>query len=104
MSVGNKDKAERYSVIVRWRDLYDKEHELKIKYNVDKADGFYYQTHVVNDDTSFVISKFDGEKWRMVNVLSEDKRLSIKEDELADRLGDLYNKLNDILIVLKDQE
>lgn len=107
MSIDNEDRADEYPLIIKWRDLYGQRHKLKIKYNVDKADGFYYHTCQIDDDTSFVISKFDGDKWRLANVLSGDKKLKIKEEELADKLGelgDLYNKLGELLRDLSNQE
>lgn len=107
MSIGRQNKSDEYPLVIRWRDLYDKEHELKVKYNVDKADGFYFQTYQVSDGSSFVISKFDGDRWILANTLKKDETLMINEDELANKLGELgelYNKLDELLTILKGQK
>lgn len=44
------------------------EYSIEIIGNVDKIDGFYYYTFKFDDNHFITISKYDDEKWQIVNM------------------------------------
>lgn len=48
------------------------EYEVEVTGNVDKIEGFIYYTLKFDEENSILISKYDGEKWRMVNMKDND--------------------------------
>jgi hypothetical protein len=47
-------------------------YEVEVTGNVDKIEGFIYYTLKFDEENSILISKYDGEKWRMVNMKDND--------------------------------
>ncbi len=43
-------------------------YEIEVLGNVDKIDGFIYYTFKFDEDNFIVISKFDGEEWKIANM------------------------------------
>lgn len=48
------------------------EYEVEVTGNVDKIEGFIYYSLKFDEENSILISKYDGEKWRMVNMKDND--------------------------------
>lgn len=44
------------------------EYSIEVTGNVDKIEGFIYYTFKFDEENSILITKYDGEKWRMVNM------------------------------------
>lgn len=63
----------------------DKEYNIEVTGNVDKIEGFIYYTLKFDEENSILISKYDGEKWRMVNM--KDNNF------FAQKLGEIIDKL-----------
>lgn len=63
----------------------DKEYNIEVTGNVDKIEGFIYYTLKFDEENSILISKYDGEKWRMVNMKNNDF--------FAQKLGEIIDNL-----------
>ena len=63
----------------------DKEYNIEVTGNIDKIEGFIYYTLKFDEENSILISKYDGEKWRMVNM--KDNNF------FAQKLGEIIDKL-----------
>lgn len=57
------------------------EYEVEVTGNADKIEGFIYYSLKFDEENSILISKYDGEKWRMVNMKDNDF--------FAQKLGDI---------------
>ncbi len=60
-------------------------HEIKVYGNVDKTTDFHYYTFALNDENMIVLSKFDGDEWRVANAIR-------RNNDLAGLLGKLVDK------------
>ncbi|HCR76513.1 MAG TPA: hypothetical protein DIW37_08950 [Chryseobacterium sp.] len=53
-------------------------YKVEITGNVDKSDGFIYYTFKFDEESFIVISKFDGDQWKIANMTN---------DSIAEKLG-----------------
>lgn len=61
------------------------EYSVEVTGNVDKTDGFIYYTFEFDGEHSVTISKFDGEKWKMVHMTDQHffaEKLGVLLDEM----------------------
>lgn len=58
------------------------EYEIQITGNIDKSTDFTYYTFYFDKNSFIVISKFDGEKWKIANMSS---------DQIAEKLGNVID-------------
>ncbi|MEL1244802.1 hypothetical protein AAEO56_11060 [Flavobacterium sp. DGU11] len=62
-------------------------HEIKVYGNVDKSDDMIYYTFALNDENMIVLSKFDGDEWRIANTIR-------KNNDIAKLLGKIIDNNN----------
>jgi len=62
----------------------DTEYKIEVVGNVDKIEGFIYYTFKLDKDNFIVISKFDGEKWKIANMT---------QNNIAEKLGKIIDNL-----------
>ncbi|RZJ69031.1 MAG: hypothetical protein EOO45_14045 [Flavobacterium sp.] len=60
-------------------------HEIKVYGNVDKSDGIIYYTFALNDNNMIVLSKFDGDEWRVANTIRTNNDLAVILGKLLDK-------------------
>ncbi|CAM4122456.1 Phage protein [Flavobacterium branchiophilum] len=60
------------------------EYKIEVVGNVDKIEGFIYYTFKFDEDNFIVISKFDGEKWKIA---------SMTQNSIAEKLGRVIENL-----------
>ncbi|GAA5097288.1 hypothetical protein GCM10023210_32160 [Chryseobacterium ginsengisoli] len=60
------------------------DYSIEVTGNVDKIEGFIYYTFKFDEENSILITKYDGEKWRMVNMKDNDF--------FAQKLGEILDK------------
>ena len=60
-----------------------KRNDFEYHSNIDKIDGFVYHTFKITESILIVISKFDGEEWKIVNKLIDSN--------LAKTLGEIID-------------
>jgi len=65
-------------------NLEKKPFTIKVFGNADKTDGFIYYSFEFDEGTTLVISKFDGDQWKLANTISPDS--------LANALGKLLEQ------------
>ncbi|MFP9115855.1 hypothetical protein ACLI1A_18085 [Flavobacterium sp. RHBU_3] len=73
-------------------------HELKIYGTVDKSSDFHYYTFALKDQNRIVISKLDGNQWKLTNSFSEHN------DDIAAILGKIvesYDHVRNMEYVVK---
>jgi hypothetical protein len=68
----------------------DETHEIKVYGNVDKSDDMIYYTFALNDDNMIVLSKFDGDEWRVANTIRMNNDLAGLLGKLIDKHSDEY--------------
>lgn len=61
-------------------------YDIKVYGNVDKCTDFIYYTFEFNNENKIVISKFDGNEWKISNQLSNNK-LAILLGRIIDNLS-----------------
>lgn len=61
------------------------EYNIEVTGNVDKIEGFIYYTFKFDEDNSITISKFDGEKWKLINMADNNF--------FAEKLGKIIDTL-----------
>lgn len=61
------------------------EYNIEVTGNVDKIEGFIYYTFKFDEDSSITISKFDGEKWKLINMADNNF--------FAEKLGKIIDTL-----------
>ncbi len=62
------------------------EYDIEVVGNVDKIDGFVYYAFKFDKDTCIVISRFDSEQWKIVNMT---------KNNIAEKLGKILGKIID---------
>lgn len=62
-------------------------HEIKVYGDVDKTTDFIYYTFALNDENMIVLSKFDGDEWRVANTIRMN-------NDLANLLGKIIDSNN----------
>ena len=75
-----------------WTEPIGKVHEIKVFGNVDKIEGFTYYQFIIDNEKTFTISKFDGQKWRMA---------SGEENVLSEKLGEIIGQYDNLCVILK---
>jgi hypothetical protein len=65
-------------------------HEIKVYGNVDKSDDMIYYTFTLNDENMIVLSKFDGDEWRVANTIRKNNDLAAILGKLIDTYQSEY--------------